>query len=116
MGLIRQGDVYMLPEALAQKLGIEDRNRITNQAKDAQGRDIMAYGEATGHYHAVEGANLLMESGGLIVDVPEGGATLKHLGYDGHREHYDIPLAPGRYIPIQQHEWDIVAGWRQVVD
>lgn len=110
---IRQGDVYLVPERLAQQ--INERFRIRAVATDPDGRHILAYGEVSGHYHAINGASVVEASGGLVLDVGEG-AELTHLGYEGPREHDRIQVLPGRYVPVQQHEYDIVQGWRAVVD
>lgn len=77
-------------------------------AKD--GRMILAYGEMTGHAHAVEGDADLLEIPGEVVErtisdvekwlqVNEGGARVVH------EEHATIELPPGRYAIVRQREY-----------
>ena len=112
--MYRHGDVYLIPAEQAKT--INPQFRIQEVVEDKDGKHILAYGEASGHYHAVTGANIVAESGGLVLEIGEEGGVLQHLGYPGHKEHADISLPPGKYVPVQQHEYDIVQGWRQVVD
>ena len=53
--------------------------------------------------------NLIDESGGVILEVTEPTELV-------HQEHDPILLQPGRYIPVQQREYDWLQGWRRIQD
>lgn len=112
--IYRHGDVALIPVALAGQ--IENQHRIKAVEKDKDGRHILAFGESSGHYHAVEGGSIVEASGGLVLEVPSEGATIKHLGYDGALEHEDVQLPGGKYVPVQQHEFDMEQGWSAALD
>lgn len=75
-----------------------------------QARVILAYGEVTGHAHAIEGALtvLYQREDKRYLSVPIG-AVLRH------EEHAELPIAPGVYQVIRQREYQH-DGWRQVAD
>ena len=91
--MYRQGDVLLVPvgaiPAGARK-GRRDRGRI-----------VLAYGERTGHAHAIESkaVALLQRRGDRFVRVPAEGAALRH------EEHGPIDLAPGSYRVVVQREY-----------
>lgn len=71
-----------------------------------KGRIVLAYGEVTGHAHAlaVEDAQefSLADAGGIVrrfLQVFDNGATVRH------EEHAPIPLPPGFYEITQQREY-----------
>ena len=103
-----QGDVALIrvdgPE-------VKPEYRIKEIEKDGKDRLVLARGEATGHTHSLDAAhvNLIAESGGLILEVTEPTELV-------HQEHDPILLQPGRYIPVQQHEYDWLEGWRRIQD
>lgn len=112
--LYRHGDVALIPVKYENE--VASTHRIQSVRKRA-GRLVLAYGEGSGHFHAVEGMNAVQQSGGLVLEVPEGQTgTIKHLGYNGPREHEDIEVPAGLYIPVQQHEFDIIEGWQAALD
>lgn len=80
MKQLQQGDVLIVSAA------------IPTTAKRKEGRAIVAYGEATGHYHEVigNGVEVYDENGTLYVSAPSGG-TIQH------EEHKPIMLPPGDY-------------------
>ena len=109
-----QGDVliesvYEIPKSA---------KRVTLKKPDMA---IIAYGEATGHYHGIHGRGVVhfmadaKGSGALAeqvqyVDIPFGG-RLVHEGADGlsTTDHASLPhgdrnLAPGKYRAIRQME------------
>ncbi len=98
----RQGDVLI--QRIAQ-------TSIPNTAQDIpkdRGRTILAYGEATGHAHVVEGDDVRLmvvnpkkanELSPRYLIVGDGGATVKH------DEHGTIPLRPGAHRVIRQREY-----------
>ena len=93
MEFYRQGDV-----------GIRRVASIPKGAKKVKrdaGRIVLAYGEVTGHAHAVldREATLVRSTDGrtfLRLDAP---ATVVH------EEHAPVKLAPGAYEVIRQREW-----------
>jgi hypothetical protein len=88
----RQGDVGLalctIPREAAP--GKRDGDRI-----------VLAYGEVTGHAHAIRsrGVKILEHEGTRYIRVPRRGAKLEH------EEHAAIRLAPGEYRVIQQREY-----------
>jgi len=122
----RQGDVLLV------RVGDLPARR-TPKPRDA-GRVILAYGEVTGHAHAIteravvhfdtpnatDAARQLLASVGLTVelgpesapsflDVPEA-AELRH------DEHGVIALEPGQYVVLRQREWSDADEPIQVAD
>lgn len=104
---VRQGDVLLT------EVG-EAPERARPVRRDA-GRVILAYGEVTGHAHAIASprARLLELDGERYLEVT-GPATLDH------EEHDAIELAPATYRVVIQREYvpaEIApAGSRRVVD
>lgn len=95
--MYRQGDV--LVRAVA---------KIPCAASPVENTDriVLAYGEVTGHAHAVlvdDARELKLDDAEGVVrrflEVFERGATLKH------EEHAPIPLPPGLYEIVQQREY-----------
>lgn len=96
MKLFRQGDVM-----------IRQVSRIPRsaQAKENSGRIVLAYGEVTGHAHAIapnEAVEFTMaDAAGAVRRFLKvtSEATVKH------EEHAPIPLPAGLYEIIQQREY-----------
>lgn len=94
--MFRQGDVM-----------VRRIDSLPKSAKDVtpKGRIVLAYGEVTGHAHAIaegEAREFSMADAGTAVRrflsvVKE--ATVKH------EEHAPIPLPPGFYEIVQQREY-----------
>jgi hypothetical protein len=96
MEAYRQGDVLLTAVASIPP-------RAEGVRRD-RGRVVLAYGEATGHAHAITdaGAELLQDplTGDLFVRVDDpGGAAL------AHEEHATITLPPGAYRVVRQREY-----------
>ena len=94
MFMIRQGDVL-----------VREIKQIPSTAKlvkkDA-GRVILAYGEVTGHAHAIHNRATMFradEGLGTYLQVAEGGADLVH------DEHATIALPAGTYQVVIQREY-----------
>lgn len=104
---VRQGDVLLTP--------IDEVPDGAKPVRRDAGRVVLAYGEVTGHAHAIASARArLLEAGGeRYLDVADA-VTLSH------EEHDAIQLAPGAYRVVIQREYvpaEIVsAGYRRVVD
>ncbi len=88
----RQGDVLVIQKAIpaAAKPGKRDKGRI-----------VLAYGEVTGHAHAIasKAVKILEHEGTRYIRVPKRGADLSH------EEHGTIKLAPGEYQIVLQREY-----------
>ena len=108
MEMFRQGDV------LIRKVRT-DAQFIANTRKPVErdnGRVVLAYGEVTGHAHAIHDPGVIaysLSNGNLLLDVPET-ATLQH------EEHDSIHLDAGQYEVIRQREYSELDESRQVAD
>jgi hypothetical protein len=104
-GQFRQGDVLLIPVRRRRFVGIP-------VARDG-GRVVLAYGEATGHAHAIidRGAELFQTDLGerFLQVLATGGVSLTH------EEHADIVLPRGLYEVVRQREYD-QEEIRQVLD
>ena len=97
MKMYRQGDVLVRQVSAIPS----DAVSVNNET-----RIVLAYGEVTGHAHAIvvdEAQEMTFsEAGGVVrrfLKVFERGASLKH------EEHSTIPLPPGLYEIVQQREY-----------
>ena len=91
----RQGDV------LLELIEADPRSRPHRPVPRDAGRVVLAYGEATGHAHAIEDASaelIELENGDRFL-VTERGVSLRH------EEHDTIELPPGAYRVIRQREY-----------
>jgi hypothetical protein len=92
--MYRQGDVLVVAfEGIPRRAKSVDRDR---------GRVVLAYGEATGHAHAIAdpGAALLQHEDELYLRVTAaGGVGLRH------EEHDTIVVPPGSYRVVRQREY-----------
>lgn len=92
----RQGDVFI------EKCDVPIQEENFEKIPKDNNRTILAYGEVTGHAHAItsEHVNYVKEKNTsklyLIVDNT---AKLKH------EEHNEIPLAPAIYEVVRQREY-----------
>ena len=102
--LIRQGDV------LVQRVdAIPDG--CTELPRDA-GRIVLAYGEVTGHAHAIHERDVTMlraANADVYLRVVEP-SMLRH------EEHTHIAIPPGLYRVVRQREWTDDSEPRQVAD
>lgn len=98
MKLYRQGDVLIRQVKVLP-------NNATPVDNKKLGRIVLAYGEVTGHAHAIaldEAVEYTMERAGEAVRrflSVLTGASVKH------EEHATIPLPPGVYEIVQQREY-----------
>ena len=94
MKTYRQGDVFLkqIPSIPKKTTKQETKERI-----------VLAYGEVTGHAHAIhdlESVDAFVGAGGeLYLSVKEEGVTLRH------EEHGAIALPPGNYERTIQREY-----------
>lgn len=94
--MFRQGDVLVVPVAELPK-GMKPVER------DA-GRVILAYGEVTGHAHAIK------DKRAALFSDPKLAAIFMHVSGDApvaleHDEHSTIAIPPGNYRVIRQREY-----------
>ena len=93
----RQGDV------LVQSVDVIPA-KAKAKPRDGQDRIVLAYGEVTGHAHAI------MEAEATLFGLLSGDAEEMYLEADGtvtlrHEEHKEISIPPGRYRVIRQREY-----------
>jgi len=97
--MVRQGDVLLVRIADERVAGRANLQPI----KRDEGRVVLAYGEETGHAHAIgDPGALLLESeddGTCFLQITSTTALLQH------EEHGPIPLAAGWYEVVQQQQW-----------
>lgn len=87
----RQGDV-LLNEVESIPEGID--------AKDNNGRIILAEGEATGHAHVMQSRDVIARMVGISLYLQVIRETLLK-----HEEHGEIRVKPGNYQVIRQREY-----------
>ena len=92
--IMRQGDVLLVPATTPSETTKVDRDN---------GRVILAYGEVTGHAHAITDENCE-----LVTDKQANELFLLVYGDDValvHAEHATIVVAPGVYRVVRQREY-----------
>lgn len=99
----RQGDVLLV------KLDMSDLPSGAVR-QEVDGRLVLAYGEVTGHAHAIDTscASLYQWKGDRLIEAKPGARLV-------HEEHNTIDLEPGFYRVIQQREYE-PGSFRPVVD
>lgn len=92
MGMIRQGDVLLVPvNEIPVAATVQDRDK---------GRVVLAYGEVTGHAHAITEPRVTKLADGIAeyLNAPDY-CVLQH------EEHDHITIEPGQYRIIHQREY-----------
>src|SRR5882672_8786013 len=91
--MFRQGDVLVLP--------VKSIPKSAKPGKRDKGRIVLAYGEVTGHAHAIadKTVGIFEHEGTRFIRVPKRGAVLRH------EEHSAIKLAEGEYEVRIQREY-----------
>ena len=91
---IRQGDVFLEK--------IESLPNGLKPVKQKKKKIILAYGEATGHHHAIEEIekvdSFIDADGNLYLDIKEDTVLT-------HQEHSEIKLPVGVYVVTTQREY-----------
>ena len=128
---VRQGDVLVTPVKHP-----VDQNDIGKLIKDSdKNRIVLAYGEVTGHSHALyprldieEGISEKVEKPVQLFELknaePYSGSSLpgqrllrlNTRALLRHEEHHGISLPPGDYVVINQVEGDEIREFRRVAD
>jgi hypothetical protein len=91
--MLRQGDVLLIPVESIPKAAVRlDRDK---------GRVVLAYGEATGHAHAIAepDVDLLGYANDRYLRATASGATLRY------EEYAAIEVPPGQYRVVVQREY-----------
>jgi len=103
--MIRQGDVLLVAVETIPADALE-------QPRDDSGRIVLAYGEVTGHAHA------LHESGVTLLRAANQEVFLRVMMPSNlvHEEHERIAISPGLYRVVRQREWSDDDEPIQVVD
>lgn len=90
----RQGDVFLVR--------VESLPKNVTKTKRDNGRVILAYGERTGHAHALVEKDVTLyqtEDKSRFLEIRKNAANLSH------EEHATITLEPGVYEVVQQREY-----------
>jgi hypothetical protein len=102
--MLRQGDVYLISAAIP--------DGTTTVARD-NGRVILAYGEVTGHSHAIAAPEA------TLVRTVEDERFLRIVGSAVdlvHEEHATITVAPGEYRVVIGREFTADMAAERVID
>jgi hypothetical protein len=91
--IVRQGDVLLVPVDSIPKGASTIHSSV-------EGRNVLAYGEVTGHHHSVAVADSELVSAAEQVYLRIMSATTLD-----HQEHGSIALAPGNYRVVRQREY-----------
>lgn len=109
MDQIRQGDVYLIPVA-------EVPADAAPVARD-KGRLILAYGEVTGHAHAIMAPDAeLLATPGATAEQVDRYLRIRSSATVVHEEHAPLAIAPGLYRVVIHEEWTDAMEPRRVVD
>lgn len=97
MQVIRQGDVALIPRG---PLSAAEQQCAVPVPRDA-GRVVLAYGEVTGHAHAIH------EAGVQQVALSDGtrAIVVDRLSALVHEEHATLGVTPGTYQVLRQREY-----------
>ena len=124
----QQGDVVMFQvddETFKQHSNGDNRNinkdsyQIANYHGKTPTHAILAFGEATGHKHQVNMADMVKEAGVTLhmgvfqkagEDVPDGFEVHNETVTLCHEEHNEIEIPPGKYVVRIVREFDHIAG------
>lgn len=97
MKMMRQGDVLLIK--------VDSIPKAAKRVK-SKGRIILAYGEVTGHAHAIPAsAAALLEYGDEKLGTIERYLDVKRATVLRHEEHGSIQIEPGQYQVIRQREY-----------
>jgi hypothetical protein len=105
---VNRSDIYRQGDVLLQRI-----NRLPENALPVEWQDrvVLAYGEVTGHAHAIstKHATMYMSKGERLLEIKPGAALV-------HEEHATINLPEGFYKVVQQREYVPEAPPRDVAD
>ena len=105
---VNRRDIFRQGDVLLQRIDRLPENALPVKWDD---RVVLAYGEVTGHAHAIstQYAKMYMLKGDRLLEVKPGAVLV-------HEEHATITLPEGFYKVIQQREYVPEAPPRDVVD
>lgn len=103
---IRQGDVILVP--------VDSIPADAENVTPAEGRVVLALGEATGHAHAFYDGGVRLYQG-KAANAPRYLHVVKTTALLRHEEHTTAKVPPGKYLLPQQSEYT-PSELRRVVD
>ena len=119
----QQGDVVMFQvddESFKNIVGNPSQNKdVVHYDGHSHTHAILAFGEATGHKHQVNMADMVKEVGVTLhmgtyrtagEDVPDGFEVHNETVTLCHEEHNEIEIPPGKYVVRIVREFDHIAG------
>ena len=119
----QQGDVVMFQvddKSFKDIVGNPSQNKdVVRYDGHSHTHAILAFGEATGHKHQVNMADMVKEAGVTLhmgvfqkagEDVPDGFEVHNETVTLCHEEHNEIEIPPGKYIVRIVREFDHIAG------
>ena len=118
----QQGDVVMFQvsdEAFEDSVRKSSNKEVIRYDGHTHTYAILAFGEATGHKHQVNMADMVKEAGVTLhmspyrtagEDVPEGFEVHNETVTLKHEEHNPIDIPPGKYVVRIVREFDHIAG------
>lgn len=107
MNVYRQGDVLVMEATIP--------TNLVPVPRDA-GRVVLAYGEVTGHAHAIASPDAdLFAAPGATAETIDRYLRVRSQVAIEHEEHAPITLPPGDYIVRRQREY-LPESFRQVAD
>ena len=105
--MIRQGDVFLVPfdEKVEWLVPVSKKINKDKPIPADNGRVVLAYGEVTGHAHALH-SNMIRH----YRDTEGSGLTVTQLVVDKptmlrHEEHPALPVNKGKYHVVRQREY-----------
>lgn len=101
---VRQGDVLLVP--------VTSIPAAVSEVPRDRGRVILAYGEVTGHAHAIAAPEA------TLLTTADNERFLRLVGAVDlvHEEHATIAVAPGQYRVVIHREWTDAMAARPVLD
>ena len=118
----QQGDVVMFQvndESFKDVVGTRREEDIVHYNGNSDTHAILAFGEATGHKHQVNMADMVKEAGVTLhmprfrtagEDVPDAFEVHNETVTLCHEEHNEIEIPPGKYVVRIVREFDHIAG------
>ena len=118
----QQGDVVMFQvdtDTFTETVRSSNTKDVVHYNGDSHTHAILAFGEATGHKHQVNMADMVKEAGVTLhmgtyrtagEDVPEGFEVHNETVTLCHEEHNPIDIPPGKYVIRIVREFDHISG------
>lgn len=98
---MNETEVYRQGDVLLQRVDFDPRQKKHQKVPRDGGRIILAYGEVTGHAHAIMDVEAeMVQVGNERFVVTEKGISITH------EEHEQIVIGPGYWRVVRQQEFD----------